>query len=181
MSGAILTGVGTVLADDPLLTVREPPPVLHPPLRVVVDSRLRTPPAARLLAESGKTLIFCADDSNREPLEKAGATVHRVASDGGRVALPEVMRELADLEVNDVLIEAGPGLAGSLLAAGLIDELVIYQAPHIMGSETSGMFATPGWTQLEDRRQLHIVDVRRVGQDLRITARPLYLPDSPGH
>jgi diaminohydroxyphosphoribosylaminopyrimidine deaminase/5-amino-6-(5-phosphoribosylamino)uracil reductase len=175
MSGAILTGVGTVLADDPLLTVRGQSLALCPPLRVVVDSRLRTPPAAKLLREAGETLVFCVDDGNRGALEKAGAAVHRVAQDRGRVDLSEVLRALADREVNDVLVEAGPVLSGSLLAEGYVDELVIYQAPHMMGSETSRMFATPEWTQLERRRQLHIVDMRRVGQDLRIVARPVSL------
>ncbi|HSM31017.1 MAG TPA: dihydrofolate reductase family protein, partial [Woeseiaceae bacterium] len=72
---------------------------------------------------------------------------------------------------NDVLVEAGPGVSGHLLSRRLVDELVIYQAPHIMGSETKPMFRTPGWTQLADRLALDVIDVRRVGRDIRMTAR----------
>ena len=171
--GAIMTGVGTVLADDPLLTVRNTARVLRQPLRVVADSRLRTPRQAKVLKQPGETLFFCVDDGGRKSLEKAGVAIRCVASVGGRVDLPAVLCELADLLINDLVIEAGPGLSGSLLAAGLVDELVIYQAPHIMGSETLGMFATPEWVRLEHRRRLHITDMRRVGQDLKITARHL--------
>jgi diaminohydroxyphosphoribosylaminopyrimidine deaminase/5-amino-6-(5-phosphoribosylamino)uracil reductase len=169
MSGAIMTGVGTVLADDPRLTVRG---ASRQPLRVVIDSRLRTPPAAKLLAEPGDTAVFCTEDRGREALEKSGAHVYRVATDGGRVDLSDVLPKLADLEINDVLVEAGPGLSGSLLAGGHVDELVIYQAPHMMGSETMGIITTPGWTALHDRLRLDILEVRRVGQDLKIVARP---------
>jgi diaminohydroxyphosphoribosylaminopyrimidine deaminase/5-amino-6-(5-phosphoribosylamino)uracil reductase len=173
MSGAILTGIGTVLADDPLLTVRNASLLIEQPIRVIVDSRLRMPAAARLVNQPGRTVVFCAEDAGRAPLVDAGVSVRRVASAAGGVDLPAVLRELADLEVNDVLVEAGPGLSGSLLAGGHVDELVIYQAPHIMGSETMGMFATPGRAELTDRTQLHVLDVRCVGQDLRIVARPL--------
>ena len=172
MSGAVMTGVGTVLADDPLLTVRDASLVLRQPLRVVVDSRLRTPPAAKLLAQSGSTAFFCTEDRGREALEKAGAAVYRVATDRGRVDLADVLRRLAALGINDVLVEAGPGLSGSLLAGGHVDELVIYQAPHMMGSETMGIITTPGWTALCHRLQLDLEDVRRVGSDLKIVARP---------
>lgn len=171
--GAILTGVGTVLADDPSLTVRHGPVIERQPLRAVVDSSLRTPPEARMLALPGKTVIFCTDDGRRSTLEAAGATVQQVEAEGGRVALDSVLRHLGTLGVNDLLVEAGPVLAGGLLAARLVDELVIYQAPHIMGSETRGMFATPGWTSLEDRARFEILDLRRVGSDLRTVARPV--------
>jgi diaminohydroxyphosphoribosylaminopyrimidine deaminase/5-amino-6-(5-phosphoribosylamino)uracil reductase len=173
MSGAVMSGVGTVLADDPLLTVRDTALVLRQPLRVVIDSRLRTPPAARLLMQPGATAIFCTEDRGHEALEKAGAAVYRVATNRGRVDLAEVLLKLAELEVNDVLVEAGPGLSGSLVAGGHVDELVIYQAPHMMGSETKGIITTPGWTGLDDRLQLDILEVRRVGRDLKIVARPV--------
>ncbi len=173
MSGAILTGIGTVLADDPLLTVRPPEATIRQPLRAVVDSKLRTPPRSRLLAESGQTAIFCLDDSGRSALESAGARVFQVSSAPGGIDLPAVLAILADeYQVNDLLVEAGSELAGSLLAAGLVDELVIYQAPHIMGSETRGMFNTPDWTRFGSGPPLEIIDVRRVGPDTRITARP---------
>ena len=173
MCGAIMTGIGTVVADDPLLTVRDESLVLRQPLRVVVDSRLRTPAAAKLFAQPGKTVIFCAEDRGREVLEERGAAIFRVATDRGRVDLTEVMRKLAELEINDLLVEAGPALSGSLLAGGHVDELVIYQAPHMMGSETMGIFTTPGWTELRHRLPLEFSDVRRVGRDVRIVARPV--------
>jgi diaminohydroxyphosphoribosylaminopyrimidine deaminase/5-amino-6-(5-phosphoribosylamino)uracil reductase len=176
MSGAILTGIGTVLADDPLLTVRDASLVLKQPMRAIVDSRLRMPPAAKMVSQPGCTIVFCAEDGKRAPLATADVSVRRVIAGAGGVDLSAVLRELADLEINDVLVEAGPGLSGSLLAGDHVDELVIYQAPHMMGSETLGMFATPGWTELKDRRQLLILDVRRVGQDLRIVARPMPRP-----
>ena len=172
ISGVVMTGVGTIVADDPLLTVRDESLVLRQPFRVVIDSRLRTPATARVFDQPGDTLIFCAEDRGRELLEGRGAAVYRVATDRGRVNLGEVMRQLAELEVNDVLVEAGPLLSGSLLAGGHVDELVIYQAPHMMGGETMGIFTTPGWTELGHRLPLDFVDVRRVGRDLRIVARP---------
>lgn len=173
-SGAVLTGIGTVVADDPSLTVRDESLACGgmQPLRVVLDSALRMPLSARMLQLPGQTLIFCSDDRNRAELERAGAAVHVVSGAGGRLNLAEVMTMLAELGVNDVLVEAGPGLAGSLLASGLVDELVIYQSPHIMGSETQGMFRTPGWNTMGGRMQLDITDVRRVGADTRVTARP---------
>jgi diaminohydroxyphosphoribosylaminopyrimidine deaminase/5-amino-6-(5-phosphoribosylamino)uracil reductase len=168
-----MTGVGTVLADDPLLTVRDTARVLRQPLRVVVDSRLRTPASATLLAQPGDTAVFCTEDRGRTALEAAGAAVHRVATERGRVDLSDVLFKLAELGINDVLVEAGPGLSGSFLAGGHVDELVIYQAPHMMGSETMGIITTPGWTALRHRLQLEIRDVRRVGPDLKVVARPV--------
>jgi diaminohydroxyphosphoribosylaminopyrimidine deaminase/5-amino-6-(5-phosphoribosylamino)uracil reductase len=171
-SGAILTGVGTVLADDPSLTVRADGIGERQPLRAVVDSRLRTPPSARMLSLAGTTLVFCLDGLDAGPLVDAGAEVVAVADKDGRVDLDAVLDELGRREVNDLLVEAGSTLAGALLEAGRVDELVIYLAPHIMGSETRGMFATPGMKALDDRRGLVITDSRRVGADIRITARP---------
>ncbi len=173
-SGAIMTGIGTVLADDPSLNVRQEgllPPDLQP-LRVVIDSKLRTPPTARLLALPGATLV-CHAGGGEDPayLEAAGADVREFAAGSEKVDIPEVLGELAGRGVNDVLVEAGPGLTGHLLEQELVDELVIYQAPHIMGSETRRMFNTPTWRTLADRRVLEISDVRRVGGDMRITAR----------
>ena len=173
-SGAVLTGAGTVVADDPSLTVRAPADKGSQPLRAVVDSALRIPPQATLLSLPGQTVVFCTDDARRHVLERAGATVRRVPSGPGGVDLPTVLTTLArEYHTNELLVEAGPGLAGSLIAGGLADELVIYQAPHIMGSETRGMFETPRWRALGDGPRLAIVDMRRVGEDMRITARPL--------
>lgn len=172
-SGAILTGIGTVLADDPSLTVRDAGLTSLQPMRVIVDSRLRTPPASCMLELPGRTEIFCIDDTRRGALEPAGAGIHKVAAAAdGRVDLEAVLARLAEFGINDVLAETGRELSGALLTHGLADELVIYQAPHIMGSETSGMFATPQWLHLSQRLELDIVDVRSIGRDTRITARP---------
>jgi diaminohydroxyphosphoribosylaminopyrimidine deaminase/5-amino-6-(5-phosphoribosylamino)uracil reductase len=173
-SGAILTGIGTVIADDPSLTVRDESIETRglQPMRAVLDSQLKMPRSARMLTLPGRTVVFCVDDGNRQALERAGAEIHVVPDVAGRTDLASVLRLLASLEINDVLVEAGPVLAGDLLDAGLIDELVIYQAPHMMGSETRGMITTPAWLALRDRQSLEIVDVRMLGQDIRITARP---------
>ncbi len=173
-SGAVLTGIGTVLADDPSLTVREDGFVSEgmQPLRVILDNSLRMPLSARMLALPGNTAVFCVDDSDRTALEDAGASIYVVPERNENTDIDAVLEKLAELEINDVLAEAGHTLAGSLLASGLVDELVIYQAPHIMGSRTQGMFNTPTWQQMSQRMALDIVDVRRVGADTRITARP---------
>ena len=172
-SGAIMTGIGTVLADDPSFTVRDPDidTAGRQPLRVVLDSGLRMPLSAEMLALDGHTLVYCTRDSGRQPLEEAGAEVARTENEDGEVDLGAVLEDLGSREINDLLVEAGPTLAGRLISEGLVDELVIYQAPHIMGSETMGMFRTPSWTELSDRRVLEIIDVTQVGPDSRITAR----------
>ena len=108
-------------------------------------------------------------------MEKNGAAVHRVASRDGRLDISAVLSELAELQINDLLLEAGQTLAGAMLAAGQVDELVIYQAPHIMGSETRGMFATPEWQDLTQKMLITVTDSRRIGDDTRITARPVIL------
>ena len=174
-SGAVMTGIGTVVADDPSLTVRDETLATAgmQPLRVVLDDQLRMPLSSRMLALPGQTAIFCTDDSNRQALEDAGAAVYLVAGQDDRADLSEVLRRLAELGVNDVVAEAGHTLAGSLLTSGLVDELVIYQSPHIMGSQTQGMFSTPAWERMSQRLQLQLFDVRLVGADTRITARPL--------
>ena len=172
-SGAILSGIGTVLADDPSFTVRTPELAddARQPLRAILDSSLRMPLAARMLDLPGRTVVFCIDDTAAAALEQAGAEVVRVAASGDRVDLEAALTWLRDAGVNDVLVEAGPGLGGALLDAGLVDELVIYQAPHIMGSETATMVHTPGWQRLGDRKELTIIERRTVGEDLRIRAR----------
>ncbi len=172
-SGAILTGIGTVLADDPALNVRheELDTRGRQPVRAVLDSRLRMPLSAGMLAMPGTTVVYCTDDAERQPLFDAGAHVVRVKCAAGVLDVQQVLADLAAREVNDVLVEAGPTVSGHLLSQRLVDELVIYQAPHIMGSETKPMFSTPEWTRLANRLALDIVDMRRVGPDIRVTAR----------
>jgi diaminohydroxyphosphoribosylaminopyrimidine deaminase/5-amino-6-(5-phosphoribosylamino)uracil reductase len=175
-SGAVLVGIGTVLADDPCLDVRSDDIVNDDmqPLRVVLDSQLKMPASARMLDLPGATAVFCTDDAARGTLEEAGASVYVVAERDDGVDLAAVMSKLAGLEINDVLVEAGPNLAGSVLASAMVDELVIYQAPHIMGSETRDMFTTPEWRSIKQRLNVEIVDVRKIGADLKITAIPAH-------
>lgn len=177
-SDAILTGIGTVLADNPELTVRDIELPRAGPLRVVIDSRLQTPPAASILAGNTKTLLCCIDDEARPALETDTVEVRKFAASGLRVPLDAVLTELAHRQINEVLVEAGPRLAGAFIEQGLVDELVIYQAPHIMGSETRPLLATPAWDALLDRLQLDITDRRRIGADTRITARPVQRTDA---
>jgi diaminohydroxyphosphoribosylaminopyrimidine deaminase/5-amino-6-(5-phosphoribosylamino)uracil reductase len=171
-SGAVMTGIGTVLSDDPSLNVRATQIKTGglQPIRVVLDSRLRMPLAAGMLALPGTTLICCTGDLDAKALLETNAEVMFFSAVEGRVDADEVFKELAARGVNEVLVEAGAELAGNLLDRNLVDELVIYQAPHIMGSQTVGLVNTPSWVSLADRRALTITDVRRIGDDTRITA-----------
>jgi diaminohydroxyphosphoribosylaminopyrimidine deaminase/5-amino-6-(5-phosphoribosylamino)uracil reductase len=175
-SSAIVTGVGTVLADDPQLTVRDAKFEMYGrvPLRVVCDSHLKTPPTARLLRESGSTLIVHTQAADRtEALKRAGTKLLRIDGDSaGRVPLQTLMRELGKLECNEILIEAGPTLSGAWLASGLLDELVVYQAPVVLGSSARPMFETPDLERLEDRWQFTLIESRAAGSDQRLTLRP---------
>jgi diaminohydroxyphosphoribosylaminopyrimidine deaminase/5-amino-6-(5-phosphoribosylamino)uracil reductase len=171
-SSAILTGIGTVLADDPSLTVRGLDAGLQP-LRVVLDGHLSMRTDARMLSLPGKTLVVTAEDDADQirELERAGAEVLVLPSGPGRVDLPELMRYLAEREVNELLVEAGATVCGSLLQSGQVDELVVYLAPHLLGNAARGMFAIPGLESMQDRMALDIQEVRAVGHDWRITAR----------
>lgn len=169
---AILTGAGTVLADDPRLDVRDLA-IGRQPLKIVVDSRLRTPPGARLLAD-GKTLIACAEPEAKKiaALEAAGAHILCLPGSGGRVDLAPLLAHLARRGINEVHVEAGATLAGALLKAGLVDEWVHYVAPKVLGEPGRGLFAAFDLTDLAQARQFRIVDERRVGADWRLTLRP---------
>lgn len=169
---ALLTGIGTVRDDDPQLTVREVP-TPRQPLRVVVDSRLELPENARVLAGGGVLIAAAREDREKmRRLEARGAAVVVLPDAQGKVELSGLMRELARRGVNEVHVEAGYKLNGSLLKAGLVDELLIYLAPHLLGDAARGMFDLPQLTELAGRRGLDIRDVRMVGSDLRIIARP---------
>lgn len=171
-SSAILTGVSTVLADDPALTVRDFK-TGRQPLRVVLDSRLRMSPGARMLRGEGKTLIVTASDNMAltGALKTAGADVALIAASNKTVDLAALFRHLAWLEVNEVLVEAGATLCGALLRQGLVDELVLYYAPHFMGNIERGMFFLPPLLRMSDRISAEITDVRAFGRDWRVIAR----------
>ncbi|GMW06746.1 MAG: bifunctional diaminohydroxyphosphoribosylaminopyrimidine deaminase/5-amino-6-(5-phosphoribosylamino)uracil reductase RibD [Gammaproteobacteria bacterium] len=171
-SSAILTGVGTVLADDPALTVRRRDlGDLVAPACVVLDSALRTPPAAQLIGHSRRTHVFCTrpEAARQRALEAAGASVEVVAETGGRPDPTAVLRRLAELGMNEVLLEAGPGVSGAMLDAGLIDEIVVYVAPHVLGADGFGMFATTTLSEMSARPEFDLADVRRIGPDCRLT------------
>jgi diaminohydroxyphosphoribosylaminopyrimidine deaminase/5-amino-6-(5-phosphoribosylamino)uracil reductase len=123
-----------------------------------------------MLTLPGKTLICCALDAEQSRLSGPNVDIMSFAAEGGGVDVVAVLQELAARGVNEVLVESGPRLAGYLLDADLVDELVIYQAPHIMGSRTRRLADTPAWVSLADRKSLTISDVRRIGDDTRITA-----------
>ena len=172
-SGAILTGIGTVLADDPSLNVRDVSlGDIRQPERMIVDSQLRLPAAARTLKLDGTVRVFCVDDAAAGPLRAAGAEVERIDGQGGRVSLPALIERLSELHINDLLVEAGPTLNGALLAGGLIDELIVYTASHILGHGARGMFELPDLDAMEQRTEWQLVDFRRVGADCRATYRP---------
>jgi len=172
MSNAILTGVGTVLADDPSMTVRLDG-VTNQPLRVVVDTNLSMPTNAKMLKEKGKTVLMTcsADASVADALKDAGADIHMMPYCNTSVDLKSVLQQLSDMNINDVLLETGATLSGAMLQAGLIDELIIYMAPVLMGNEARGLFSLTGMDVMQDKIELDIIDQRFVGQDMRFTAK----------
>ena len=206
---AVLTGIGTLLADDPRLDARMEDawtedarmedartegigaddartedtgclaPPMQPPMRVIVDSRLRTPPLARALSAPGDVLIAtiggagtAGGDTRMRALVEAGAEIVPLPDVGGRVSLPALMAALAGRGVNEVHTECGPTLAGALLESGLVDEIVVYLAPTLLGDTARGMFTLPGVAAMRDRLRLEITGVTRLGADLRIDAVP---------
>jgi diaminohydroxyphosphoribosylaminopyrimidine deaminase/5-amino-6-(5-phosphoribosylamino)uracil reductase len=163
---AILTGIGTVKADDPRLTVRDVE-TSRQPLKVVVDSRLEIPEDARLF-ENGNVLIFCAVD----PKRKLKGEIQKLPNANGKVQLPQMLEELARREINELHVEAGFRLNGSLVREGCVDEFLLYLNPSFLGDEAQGMLAQLGISSLDEKRKLRIASVERVGEDLRILARP---------
>ncbi len=170
-ASAILTGVDTVLADDPQLTVRLDVPHTTP-LRVIADTRLRTPPTARLLRDTAaRVLIVCgetADGERRRALEATGAEVVALPFADGRIDLHALMALLAERHVNELHVEAGAALAGALLHAGLIDECVLYQSHALLGADARPVFAGA----LASMRHWTLHDERRIGPDRRLVLRP---------
>jgi len=169
---AVLTGAGTVAADDPQMNVRDIA-VGRQPLRVIVDSRLSTRPDARILAGGG-VLIACAeaDPARVDALAAAGAEVLHLPGPAGRVGLTALLAELGRRGVNEVHTEAGATLNGALLAAGLVDEWIAYLAPSVLGHHARGLFDLPALTDMAGRRSFVLRDVRKVGGDLCLVLRP---------
>jgi diaminohydroxyphosphoribosylaminopyrimidine deaminase / 5-amino-6-(5-phosphoribosylamino)uracil reductase len=195
-SSAVLTGIGTVLADDPQLTVRLPHPAnggsRPQPLRVVLDARLQTPPGARLLASGGNVLIMTGAGgaseqgfaARRARLIAAGAQIDEVplaegaGTDAGsgagaaRLSLPEVLDRLGRREVNELWVEAGARLAGELLEQKLVDELMIYLAPKLLGPRARALVELEDVRDLRDAPGFAITEVHPIGGDLRLRLRP---------
>ena len=168
---AILTGIGTVRDDDPQLTVRDVD-TARQPLRVVVDSRLEIDPSARVL-QGERVLVVAAVENHllASIIEARGAEVIFLPNDAGKVDLQALMRELAKRGINELHVEAGFKLNGSLLREGLVDELVLYLAPSLLGDASRGLFHLPALEDLAEKRTLQWRDVRQVGGDLRVVAR----------
>ena len=168
---AILTGIGTVRDDDPQLTVRDVE-TARQPLRVVVDSRLEIDPSARVL-QGGRVLVVAAVENHllASIIEARGAEVIFLPNDAGKVDLQALMRELAKRGINELHVEAGFKLNGSLLREGLVDELLLYLAPSLIGDASRGLFHLPALEDLAEKRTLQWRDVRQVGGDLRVVAR----------
>jgi len=173
-SDAILTGIGTVLADDPSLNVRKNE-TARQPARIIVDSHWRTPVSARLLQLPGQVLIAGLEDSPvPDELGHSTADCIRLPSSEGRVDLKAVLNELAGRGINEVQVEAGATLCGSLLQQGLVDELLIYQAPVILGGGAVSPFTLPRLDNMDDRVHLEWVDSRYTGKDLRLRLKPVH-------
>jgi diaminohydroxyphosphoribosylaminopyrimidine deaminase/5-amino-6-(5-phosphoribosylamino)uracil reductase len=172
-SDAILTGVGTVLADDPSLNVRLAGSTRQP-LRVIADSHWRTPADSKLIAIEGKALIVgLAENNIPAGLADSGAELLVLPALDGRVDLWQLLLELGRREINEVQVEAGATFCGALLQQGLVDEVLIYQAPILLGGGAISPFATPRLDKMHDRVHLKWMDTRRIGNDLRLRLRPL--------
>jgi diaminohydroxyphosphoribosylaminopyrimidine deaminase/5-amino-6-(5-phosphoribosylamino)uracil reductase len=180
-ASAIVTGIGTVLVDDPLLTVRDPALELfgRDPLRVVFDTSGRLHAGAKLVQDGKPTLVFAAAPGLHAlraslGMPHASLRLEPLAANGaGRLDLGAALQRLAELECNDVLVEAGPRLAGGFLAAGLVDEIVLYVAPTLLGDTARPSFVLPAPLRtLAGRPVFSFFDVRQTGPDLRLTLRP---------
>jgi diaminohydroxyphosphoribosylaminopyrimidine deaminase/5-amino-6-(5-phosphoribosylamino)uracil reductase len=169
---AVLTGIGTVRADDPQLTVRAVA-CERQPLRVLVDARLDVALSAKVL-EGGRCLVAAAvaDRDRIAALRDRGAEVVVLPDAAGKVDLPRLMQELGARGINELHVEAGFKLNGSLLREGCVDELLLYVAPLLVGDAAQGLFNLPELQQLQGAIRLDLRDVRRIGDDLRILARP---------
>ncbi|HEX5054974.1 MAG TPA: bifunctional diaminohydroxyphosphoribosylaminopyrimidine deaminase/5-amino-6-(5-phosphoribosylamino)uracil reductase RibD [Gammaproteobacteria bacterium] len=188
-SSAILTGVDTVLSDNPAMTIRleslavlgeleaESSSRIKQPLRIIIDSNLRTPPDARVLKLPGDVLIVTVSD---DPARGAVLTSDHVevvrlpADERGKPDLHDLMSILAAGQVNELLVECGGRLAGALLARRLVDEIVLYVAPCLLGSSARGLFDIEPLQDMRERIELDIQEIRPIDRDIRIIARPVY-------
>jgi diaminohydroxyphosphoribosylaminopyrimidine deaminase/5-amino-6-(5-phosphoribosylamino)uracil reductase len=194
-SSAIMTGIGTVLADDPRLDVRLPDPAGDrarlQPLRVVLDSRLKTPSTARILMTGGSVLIMTTANqagnesdfpTRRSQLAAKGADIEEVRVEvasargagtvGSRLSLTDVLDRLGRREINELWVESGPRLAGALLQQGLVDELIIYVAPKLLGPQARPLIEMDELRNLHEAPHFTVVESRQIGRDIRLRLRP---------
>ena len=173
-SSAIMTGIGTVVADDPSLDVRLDGFDGKQPLRVIIDSSLRMPCNARMLSLPGRTLVVTKsqDGAKQQALQLAGAEVILVDHHAGLSWLQSVLQYLAvHEEVNEILLEAGASLSGGMLTDGLLDEIVIYMAPSLLGQDARPLFKLPEIGSMSERIRIGTYEIRMIGKDLRITVK----------
>lgn len=171
---AVMTGIGTVKSDDPALTVRHVA-TTRQPLRVVVDRRAETPPAAKVLGDRNVLMVTAGPRDAAWPADLESIAIPDA---NGRIDLPALMRALGERGLNEVHVEAGAGLNGALIEAGVVDELLLYVAPCLLGDPARGIADFPGGlARLADRVRLELRDVARVGEDLRVLARVIRRDD----
>lgn len=176
-SSAILTGVGTVLADDPSMTARTGGDVLQP-LRVIADSHYRTPPDSRILSNPDSVLLAGGVTPVPSELTSLGIPVLQLPAGSGGIDLHALLSRLAEREVNEVQVEAGARLCGSLMNARLVDELLIYQASVLLGDGGPGPAALGPLESMDDRTHLCVIETSHLGRDLRIRLKPEFRKES---
>jgi len=174
-ASAVVTGIGTVLADNPKLTVRDPGLELlgRRPLRVVLDSRLRIPVTARVLDESAPAIVFTTQAApDTSAFGERSIRIETLPGRDGRIDLAALLDRLGALECNEILVEAGPALAGAFLEDRRVDEFVLYVAPCVLGDAARPMFRLPPLERMTDRYDFRVHDADRIGDDLRVVLRP---------
>jgi len=170
---AVLTGIGTVLADDPNLNVRSPDDPVRQPMRVVLDSLLQTPLDSRIIGNDQKLVIFTLSqdlDKVAALIEQGAEVIQLSANSLGLLDLNDVLSELARWECNEVLVEAGQTLSGAFLKQGLVDELILFYAGSLLGDQGKSMFQFDQPLEFEQRAEFKINDVNMVGDDVRVEA-----------
>ncbi len=183
-SGAVISGADSVLLDDSALTVRASElglpldeasaAVQRQPLRVLIDSLRRVPLGQRFFRETGPTLVISTSaEQAAESYQAIGSELLALPGDDGKVDLPTVLRTLAERGCNEVLVEAGAALSGAFWRAGLVDELIVYMAPRLLGSQARPLMQLP-FESMSEAMDVAVSDMRAIGQDWRITARPIF-------
>ncbi|MGB4499184.1 MAG: bifunctional diaminohydroxyphosphoribosylaminopyrimidine deaminase/5-amino-6-(5-phosphoribosylamino)uracil reductase RibD [Methylococcaceae bacterium] len=169
-NSAILTGIGTVLADNPSLNARVDFAIKQP-IRVVLDSKLQMPLNAKMAKLDGRTLILtCSKNEQKHAnLKKEGFEIYVLPEKNGQLNLALMMQFLAEQEINNLFVEAGATLNGALLKAGLVDEWLIYIAPCVLGDKGRGIFTLPEFQSMTEKKNLKWLDSRHIGKDLRLT------------